>query len=234
MSGCRAGFAETGPGVSGAGVGTRPRCGPGACPRARPAESITASGRLAVTPAARAGSPLRTSQGHHGDRAAHVVTLWHRQNPGRPGQHAWPGPSPGRARAPARVFAPAILAGPAGKVPASGQLAGLTVSTPARSVTGWPQQAACAAPGQWQARHAQPRGQDDAGHCEVVQRRQRLRLHRGRGRPGRIRAHQRDHRWRLPQPGGRAEGRVRHHPGPEGTQAENVRVSGWAACGHFA
>jgi cold shock protein len=30
----------------------------------------------------------------------------------------------------------------------------------------------------------------------------------------------------FPQPGGRAEGRVRHHPGPEGTQAENVKVIG--------
>jgi hypothetical protein len=43
---------------AGRGVGTRPRCGPGACPRARSAESITASGRLAVTTAGRAGSPL--------------------------------------------------------------------------------------------------------------------------------------------------------------------------------
>ncbi len=80
-----AGFARR----AGHGVGTRrPRCGPGACPRARPSGSITALGRLAVTPAARAGSPLRTSQHHHDNRAAHVVTLGHRENPGRPGQHA--------------------------------------------------------------------------------------------------------------------------------------------------
>jgi len=124
MSGSRAGFAGTDSGVPGAGAGARPRCGPGACPRARPAGSIAASGRLAVTPAARAGSPLRTSQGHHDNRAAPVVTGWHRDNPGRPGQHARPGPraGPGRARARARVFAPAVLAGQAGKVPAAGQL----------------------------------------------------------------------------------------------------------------
>src|SRR5260370_8816936 len=41
MSNSRAGFAETDPGVPGAGVGTRrPRCGPGACPRARPGCSL--------------------------------------------------------------------------------------------------------------------------------------------------------------------------------------------------
>ena len=45
----------------------------------------------------------------------------------------------------------------------------------------------------------------------------RLRLHRGGGRPGCVRALQRDHWWRLPQPGGRAAGRVQHHAGPEGT-----------------
>ena len=54
-------------------------------------------------------------------------------------------------------------------------------------------------------------GQDGAGHCEVVQRREGLRLHRGRGWPGRVRALQRDHGERLPQPRGRAEGRVRHY-----------------------
>jgi len=56
----RAGFAETDPAVPGAGDGVRhPRCGrPGVCPRTRPAGSLAASGRLAVTAAARAGSPL--------------------------------------------------------------------------------------------------------------------------------------------------------------------------------
>src|SRR6266581_4483230 len=97
MSDSRAGFAATDPGVPGAGVGTRrPRCGPG---RARPAGSVTAPGRLAVT-AARAGSPLTTPQGHHDRRAAPAVTLWHREDPGRPGQRARPGPGPGQARAP--------------------------------------------------------------------------------------------------------------------------------------
>jgi len=44
MSDSRAGFAETGPGVPGAGPGARhPRCDrPWACPRARPAGSIPA------------------------------------------------------------------------------------------------------------------------------------------------------------------------------------------------
>ena len=31
-------------------------------------------------------------------------------------------------------------------------------------------------------------------------------------------------RRRLPQLGGRTEGRARHHPGPEGTPGGNVRV----------
>jgi hypothetical protein len=88
MSGGRAGFAETGPGVPGAGAGTRPRCSPGACPRARPARihhGLGAAGR----PTGRAGRlTAETSQVHHDNRAAPVVTLGHRENPGRPGQHA--------------------------------------------------------------------------------------------------------------------------------------------------
>jgi len=119
MSDSRAGFAETGPGVPGARAGARPRCGPGACPRARPAGSITASGRLAVTPAARAGSPLRTSQGHHDNRAAPAATRWHRDNPWRPGQHAWPGPGPRRARAPGLGVRSSRTRWPSGEVPAA-------------------------------------------------------------------------------------------------------------------
>jgi hypothetical protein len=61
---------------------------PRGLPAGRPAGSIAASGSLAVTPAARAGSPLRTSQHHHDHRAAPAVTRWHRDNPGRPGQQA--------------------------------------------------------------------------------------------------------------------------------------------------
>jgi hypothetical protein len=53
------------------------------------------------------------------------------------------------------------------------------------------------------------------GRCPV-QRRQGLRLHRCRWWPGRVRPFQRDRRRRLPQPGGRAEGQIRHYPGPEG------------------
>src|SRR5215467_484931 len=60
-------------------------------------------------------------------------------------------------------------------------------------------------------------GQDGAGHCEVVQRRQGLRFHRRRGGPRRVRALQRDHGWRLPQSRGGPEGRIRHDSGPEGT-----------------
>jgi hypothetical protein len=65
----------------------RPRCGPRACPRARPAGSIRPRQAGRHT-GARAGSPLITSQHDHDNRAAPVVTLWHRENPGRPGQHA--------------------------------------------------------------------------------------------------------------------------------------------------
>jgi hypothetical protein len=97
--------------------GRRPRlrCGrPGACPRARPAGSIPALGRLAVTPAARAGAPLRTSQHHHDSRAAPVVTVRHRQKPCDPVSTRDRVPVRARAPGPAGVFAPAALAGRAG------------------------------------------------------------------------------------------------------------------------
>jgi hypothetical protein len=108
----------------------RPRCGrPGACPRARPAGSIATPGRLAITTAARAGSPLTTSQHHHDSRAAPAVTARHRENPGRPiasatGSRAGPGTRPGPG---AR---PAALAGRTGKIPAAGQSASNTVPPP--------------------------------------------------------------------------------------------------------
>ena len=79
-------------------------------------------------------------------------------------------PGPGRARARARVFAPAVLAGRAGKVPAAGQLAGHAVSTPRAFRDGLAKAGGERGPGDGGARHAQPRGQDGAGHCEVVQR----------------------------------------------------------------
>jgi len=100
------------------------------------------------------------------------------------------------------------------------------VSVPARSVTGWPDQGGERGTGHGRARHAQPRGHDGAGHCEMVQRRQRLWFHRGRGRPGRVRAFQCHHRWRLPQPGRRAEAGSGITHGQKGPQAENVRISG--------
>ena len=85
---------------AGRGGGTRPRCGPGACPRARPAGSITASGRLAVTPAARAGSPLRPR------RFTTTVALrpWSPSGTGRTldGPVSMRDRVPGRARAPGR------------------------------------------------------------------------------------------------------------------------------------
>ena len=115
---------------AGAGAGTRPRCGPGACPRARPAGSITAPGRLAVTPAARAGSPLRPRR----VTATIALRLWSPAGTGRTldGPVSMRHRVPGRAghAPPARVFAPAVLAGRAGKVPAAGQLASHTVSAP--------------------------------------------------------------------------------------------------------
>jgi hypothetical protein len=134
---------------AGRGAGARrPRRGrPGACPRARPAGSIAAPDRPAVTPAARAAAPLTTPQHQHGGRAAPVVTARHRQNPGRPGQQAVTGSRAGPGHAPAaRALAPAALAGRAGKAPAAGQPASHTVPAPARSVTGWPRQVASAAP----------------------------------------------------------------------------------------
>jgi hypothetical protein len=88
MSDSRAGFAGTDPGV--AGRGDRYPA-PSLRPRGLPAgkASLIHHGPGPVgTPVARAGSPLRTSQGHHDNRAAPVVTLGHRDNPGRPGRHA--------------------------------------------------------------------------------------------------------------------------------------------------
>lgn len=71
MSDSRPGFAETDPGLPGAGPV------PGALAataRGPPAGKVSrihhGPGRLAVTPAARAGSRLTTSQDHHDGRAA--------------------------------------------------------------------------------------------------------------------------------------------------------------------
>jgi hypothetical protein len=117
MSDSRAGLAGTDPAVPGAGVGTRrPRCGLGACLRARPAGSIMVSGRLAVTPAARAGSPLITPQGHHDNRAAPVAfPPWG----GRSDLGIRRAPEPGASRSAATVgagHAPVDLQHLAGKI----------------------------------------------------------------------------------------------------------------------
>jgi hypothetical protein len=85
MSDSRAGFAGTDPGVPGAGAGAR---APSLRPRGLPAGTAS---RIHPGPGAAgrhdgraAGAPLTTSQGRHGNRAAPVVTLWNRENPGRP------------------------------------------------------------------------------------------------------------------------------------------------------
>ena len=96
------------------------------------------------------------------------------------------------------------------------------VSVPTRSVTSWPNQGGERGPGHGRARQAQPRGQDGAGHGEMVQRRQRLWFHRGRGRPGRVRAFQCHHRWRLTH---RRERRRRHPGSPRRTAGTRRRAA---------
>src|SRR5271165_148318 len=121
MRGSRVGFVEADPGVPGAGAGARPRCGPGACPRARPARSITAPGRLAADNLARVTTTI-------------ALRMWSPSGTGRTldGPVSMRDRLPGRAghAPPARVLAPAALAGRAGRVPAAGQLASHTVSAP--------------------------------------------------------------------------------------------------------
>jgi len=113
MRGSRVGFVEADPGVPGAGAGARPRCGPGACPRARPARSITAPGRLAADNLARVTTTI-------------ALRMWSPSGTGRTldGPVSMRDRLPGRAghAPPARVLAPAALAGRAGRVPAAGQL----------------------------------------------------------------------------------------------------------------
>jgi len=86
MRDSRAGFAATDPGVPGAGAvpGAFAATARGPARGHGQPDPIAAPGRLAVRPAARAGSPLTTAPGHHDGRAAPVVTAWHRVNPGRP------------------------------------------------------------------------------------------------------------------------------------------------------
>jgi len=100
------------------------------------------------------------------------------------------------------------------------------VSVPARSVTGWPDQGGERGTGHGRARHAQPRGHDGAGHCEMVQRRQRLWFHRGRGRPD-VFVHFSaitGGGYRSLDGGQKAGSGITH--GQKGPQAENVRISG--------
>ena len=136
---------------------------------ARPAGSIR-PGQAGRHTGARAGSPLRTSQ------VTTTIALrpWSPSGTGRtldgPVSMRDRVPGPGRARARARVFAPAILAGRAGKVPAAGQFAGHTVSTSRGFRDRLAKAGGERSPGHGGARHAQPRGQDGARHGEVVQR----------------------------------------------------------------
>src|SRR5271166_3716403 len=96
MSDSRAGFVEADPGVPGAGAGTRrPRCGPGACPRARPARSITAPGRLAADNLARVTTTI-------------ALRMWSPSGTGR----TLDGPVSMRDRLPGRAgHAPPAMAG---------------------------------------------------------------------------------------------------------------------------
>jgi len=71
-----------------------------------------------------------------------------------PGGHA---ARPGCSRRPYSLAEPGNSRSRAVSVP--------PVSVPARSVTGWPDQGGERGPGHSRARHAQPRGQDGAGHC---------------------------------------------------------------------
>ena len=103
-----------------------------------------------------------------------------------------------------------------GKMSAAGQLACHRFPFPARSVTGWPDHVVSAAPAMAGRGMHNQEVKMAQGTVKWFNGGKGLWLHRGRGRPGLVRAFQRDHR-RLPQPGRRAEGRVRHHPGPEGT-----------------
>ena len=88
---------------------------------------------------------------------------------------------------------------------------------PARSVTGWPDQVVSAAPAMAGRGMHNQQVKMAQGTVKWFNGGKGLWLHRGRGGPGRVRTFQRGHRRRLPQPGRRAEVRVRHHPGPEGT-----------------
>jgi hypothetical protein len=226
--------------------GRRPRCDrPEARPRARPAGSSAAPGRLAVTPAARAGSPLTTLQHHHDSRAAPVVTVWHgrtldgrsasaTESRARPGTRPGPGVRSSRTRWPD---------GESSSCRAVSQPHGFQPRAFPDSLA---RQVASADPSHGRRRRHNQEVKDDAGHCEVVERRQRLRLHRGRERPGRVRALQRDHRHTLaircgcgraaaagspvPVPGAQACGEGRSAPGRAHVTAGAARWRRSPAC----
>ena len=167
-------------------------------------------------------------------------------------------------RTPRPARSPAGSAGEAGRAPCTGSaeqgpgesvvghVPCLAAHTPARSVTGWPQARAARPHSGQGAPHRLPRGQDGARHCEMVQQRQGLRLHRGRGRPGRVRAQQRDHRcapaaWRKGRRSSSTSARARRDPrrktsglpadAPAGTSrrqaaaASSVSAPVWASAG---
>jgi hypothetical protein len=88
MSDSRAGFSGTDPGVPGGDRSPAPWLRPRGLPAGKASRIHRGLGQAGRHTGARAGSPLRTSQGHQDNRAAPVATRWHRDNPGRPGQHA--------------------------------------------------------------------------------------------------------------------------------------------------
>ena len=85
-----------------------------------------------------------------------------------PGQHGDPDAGPGRARTPGPGCSRQPYSLAERKMGAAGQFACHRFPFPARSVTRWPNQSGERSPGHGGARHAQPRGQDGVGHCEMV------------------------------------------------------------------
>ncbi len=119
----------------------------------------------------------------------------------------------GRARGPAGVFASGVLAAEPGNA-RSRAVSVPPVSVPTRSVTGWPDQGGERGPGHGRARQAQPRGQNGAGHGEWFNGGKGYGFSAVEGGPGRVRAFQCHHRWRLTH---RRERRRRHPGSPRRT-----------------
>ena len=164
-------------------------------------------------PALRAGSPLRTPRGHHGRRAAPGSPSGAGRTLGGPVSECDRVPGPGTPPGPGvRSSRPRW---PNGESSSRRAVSRPHVYAPRAFRDGWPEQ---------MRRRGRPwRG--TASRTKKVKMTQGIVKwfsgDRGYGfiaieGPGRVRTPQRYHRRRLPQPGGRAEGRIRHHPGPEG------------------